>query len=111
MRTDARLAWVGQGLAPKLRRGDILVWDNVGFHGSPEAAAVVKKRGARIEFLPPYSPELNPIEEAWSKMKSILRVAKARASDALVDALGDALSAISTSDCAGWFNHAGYAVK
>lgn len=111
MNTDALLAWVEQVLAPKLRRGDILVWDNVGFHGSPEAAAVVKKRGARIEFLPPYSPELNPIEEAWSKMKSILRVAKARASDALVDALGDALSAISTSDCAGWFNHAGYAVK
>jgi transposase len=111
MNTDTLLAWVEQELAPTLRRGDIVVWDNVGFHQSPDVAALVKKRGARIEFLPPYSPDLNPIEEAWSKMKSFLRVAKARAADALVAALDDALSAISAADCTGWFNHAGYAEK
>lgn len=111
MNTDTLLAWVEQELAPTLRRGDIVVWDNVGFHQSPDVAALVRKRGARIEFLPPYSPDLNPIEEAWSKMKSFLRVAKARAVDALVAALDDALRAISAADCAGWFSHAGYAEK
>ncbi len=98
MNTDAMLAWVGQVLAPKLHRGDIVILDNVGFH-------------KRVEFLPPYSPELNPIEEAWSKMKSILRAIKARFADALILALADALSAISPLDCAGWFRHAGYATK
>jgi transposase len=109
MNTDALLAWIEQVLAPQLRRGDVVIWDNVGFHNAPEVAKAVKKRGARLEFIPPYSPEFNPIEEAWSKMKSILRAAKARAADALVDALDDALSAISPTDSTGWFRHAGYA--
>ena len=111
MNTDALLAWVEQVLAPKLRRGDIVIWDNVGFHNAPEVAGALKKRGVRIEFLPAYSPELNPIEEAWSKMKSILRAAKARVAEALIQALDDALSAISATDCSGWFEHAGYATK
>lgn len=111
MNTDALVAWVDQELAPQLRSGDIVVWDNVGFHNSPEVASLIRKRGARVRFLPPYSPELNPIEEAWSKMKSILRSAKARAAEALVRALDEALGAISSADCAGWFTHAGYAVK
>jgi len=111
MNTDSMLAWVQQVLAPTLRRGDIVVWDNVGFHNVPEVIEAVRRRGARVEFLPPYSPELNPIEETWSKMKSILRKAKARVIDALVLAVDDALSAVSESDCAGWFMHAGYAAK
>jgi transposase len=111
MNTDALLAWVNQVLAPHLRRGDIVVWDNVGFHNAPEVAEALRRRGARLEFLPAYSPELNPIEEAWSKMKTILRAAKARVATALVDALNDTLSAITASDCAGWFRHAGYAAK
>jgi transposase len=109
MNTDSMLAWVQQVLAPSLRPGDIVVWDNVGFHNAPEVLDAVKQRGARVEFLPPYSPELNPIEEAWSKVKSILRTAKARVAEALVLALDDALSAVTESDCAGWFTHAGYA--
>jgi transposase len=108
MNTDALRAWVQDVLAPQLRPGDIVVWDNVGFHTDPEVALALADRGARLEFLPPYSPDLNPIEEAWSKMKSILRVAKARAFDALVHALDSALGAISPADCVGWFKHAGY---
>ncbi len=111
MNTDSMLIWVEQVLAPALRPGDIVVWDNVGFHNAPEVIDAVKRRGARVEFLPPYSPELNPIEEAWSKVKSILRTAKARVVDALVVALGDALSAVTKSDCVGWFTHAGYEAK
>jgi transposase len=109
MNTDALLTWIEEVLGPHLHRGDIVIWDNVGFHNAPEVAKAVRKRGARVEFTPPYSPELNPIEEAWSKMKSILRVAKARAAAALVVALDEALSAISPVDCTGWFRHAGYA--
>jgi len=111
MNTDALLVWVEQVFAPSLHRGDIVIWDNVGFHNAPDVAKAVRRRGARIEFLPPYSPELNPIEEAWSKMKSVLRVAKARAAEALVDALDAALSAISANDCTGWFTHAGYVAR
>jgi len=68
----------------------------------------VQQRGARVEFLPAYSPDLNPIEMAWSKMKAILRRLKARTREALVDALGFALNEIGADDCTGWFNHAGY---
>jgi transposase len=109
MNTDAMLAWVEGVLAPKLRQGDIVIWDNVRFHFAPEVLDAIKKVGARVEFLPPYSPDLNPIEEAWSKTKAFLRVAKARAFDVLIDALGAALRDISRSDCIGWFKHAGYA--
>ena len=71
-------------------------------------AALSTAAGARLEFLPPYSPELNPIEEAWSKTKTFLRTAKARPLGHLLNALGDARIAISATDCAGWFLHAGY---
>jgi transposase len=108
MNTDALLVWVREVLAPELRQGDIVVWDNLRIHMDPEVAAAFAKRRARLEFLPPYSPDLNPIEEAWSKMKSILRSAKARVADALVQALDDALTSISAKDCRGWFKHAGY---
>ena len=110
METQSMLAWVRTQLAPTLRRGDIVVLDNVRFHDDPEIAELIARRGARLEFLPPYSPDLNPIEEAWSKMKTMLRAAKARVLEALVGALDEALSAISSQDCHGWFQHAGYRV-
>lgn len=69
---------------------------------------MIARRGARLEFLPPYSPDLNPIEEAWGKVKTMLRAAKARALEALVWALDEALTAVSPQDCQGWFQHAGY---
>lgn len=75
MNTDSLLVWVQEVLAPSLNPGDIVVWDNLRIHKDPEVCAAITSRGARLEFLPPYSPELNPIEEAWSKMKSFLRLA------------------------------------
>lgn len=109
MNTDALLAWVRTALVPNLKPGDIVVWDNLRIHRDPEVLGAITATGARLEFLPPYSPEFNPIEEAWSKVKSLLRVAKARAFDDLLTALCDALRSISTADCLGWFCHAGYA--
>jgi transposase len=109
MNTASLLVWVQEVLAPSLNRGDIVVWDNLRIHKDPEVCTAITSRGARLEFLPPYSPELNPIEEAWSKMKSFLRLAKARTFDALLQALGEALETISPADSAGWFKHAGYA--
>jgi transposase len=110
MNTASLLTWVEVVLAPKLQRGDIVVWDNLRIHSDPEVVHAIKARGARLEFTPPYSPEFNPIEEAWSKMKAILRAAKARTVGDLVEFLGDALRAISPADCRGWFRHAGYVV-
>lgn len=111
MNADSMLAWTRTVLAPELRPRDIVVWDNLSIHKDPDVAAAIKATGARLEFLPPYSPELNPIEEAWSKMKALLRVAKARSFEALLEDLGAALEAISPADCRGWFKHAGYAVS
>lgn len=111
MNGEAMRTWVKEVLAPQLNPGDIVIWDNLGIHDDPEVAATVASRGAKLEFLPPYSPDLNPIEEAWSKMKAFLRVAKARAYDTLITALGDALAAITSADCRGWFAHAGYAAS
>jgi transposase len=103
-------AWTRELLVPRLKPGDIVVWDNLGIHNDTEVRALITRRGARLVFLPPYSPDLNPIEEAWSKVKSILRAAKARVYDALVDALDAALSSVDIEDCRGWFQHAGYRV-
>ena len=97
-------------MAPELQPGDIVIWDNLSIHKDPDVVAAIKATGARLEFLPPYSPELNPIEEAWSKVKTFLRVVKARTFDTLVDGLGEALRAVSPTDCLGWFEHAGYAL-
>ena len=110
MNTAALLTWVEVVLAPTLQRGDIVVWDNLRIHSDPEVVSAIRARGARLEFTPPYSPEFNPIEEAWSKMKAIMRAAKARTVGELLEFLGDALRAISPADCRGWFKHAGYTV-
>jgi transposase len=111
MNTAALLVWVQDVLAPELRTGDIVVWDNLAIHKDPEVTTAIRAAGARLEFLPAYSPELNPIEEGWSKMKALLRAAKARSFGALIECLGDALEAISPSDSLGWFKHAGYAAR
>ena len=73
--------------------------------------ALIEARGARLEYLPPYSSDWNPIEECWSKVKTALRAAKARIFGDLLDALGDALRAVSPNDAAAWFAHCGYTVK
>lgn len=107
MNTMSLRTWVNECLCPGLRPQDIVVWDNLKIHGDKEVARAIRERGARLKFLPAYSPEFNPIEEAWSKMKALLRAAKARTSGALVEHLGKALQAITATDCAGWFEHAG----
>ena len=108
MNSERLRTWVRKSLAPALKRGDIVVWDNLSIHNDSQVAALIEQRGATLEFLPAYSPDLNPIERAWSKMKTILRKLKARTRDALTNALGTALHAITKQDCLGWFKHSGY---
>jgi transposase len=104
-------AYVEQVLSPSLRRGDIVVMDNLSAHTGDAVRALIEARGAGLVFLPPYSPDLNPIEKCWSKVKAVLRTAKARTLDELLDALCDALRAVSRDDVAAWFAHCGYSVN
>jgi transposase len=108
--TDASCfeAYAGRCLAPTLRPGDIVVMDNLASHKRAAAVAAIEAAGATVRFLPPYSPDLNPIEKLFSKLKAFLRKAKARSIEALHDALGDGLRTITTSDIAGWFRSCGY---
>jgi transposase len=101
-------AYVEHVLAPTLRRGDIVVLDNLSAHKGECARQLIEARGARLEYLPPYSPDFNPIELCWSKIKTALRAAKARTFDALVDAVADALCSVTRSDIHAWFAHCGY---
>ena len=100
--------YVEEVLAPTLRRGEILLMDNLSAHKSKPAQATIEARGVQLIFLPPYSPDLNPIEKCWAKVKEALRAAKARTWEDLVDALRDALLSVSRSDVLAWFAHCGY---
>lgn len=104
-------AYIELVLAPTLRRGDIVVMDNLSAHKSDRIRHLIEVRGARLEFLPPYSPDFNPIELCWSKVKTALRAAKARTLDALLAALAEALRAICRRDIRDWFAHCGYALS
>ncbi len=104
-------SYVESELAPTLKAGDIVIMDNLSAHKSRQARQCIEARGARLEFLPPYSPDLNPIEKCWSKAKAALRSAKARTFDALLDALCDALRAVTPQDAIAWFAHCGYVVN
>jgi transposase len=101
-------AYVRQVLVPSLRPGDIVVLDNLAAHGEARTRGLIEAAGARLLFLPPYSPDFNPIEKMWSKIKALLRAAKARTAQALQSAIGEALSAISAQDAMGWFESCGY---
>ena len=101
-------AWVEQFLIPELRPGDVVVADNLSSHKNAKARERIEAVGCRVLFLPPYSPDLNPIEEMWSKVKAYLREAEARTLPALYDAVGTALSLVTLSDCFGFFSHSGY---
>lgn len=111
MTGDAFEAYVEQFVLPSLRHGDILLWDNLGAHKRATVRQLVESVGATVVFLPPYSPDLNPIELAWSKVKAILRRHAARSWDQLLDAVVAALSAITPSDIANWFKHCGYRLQ
>ncbi len=91
-----------------LRPGDIVVMDNLNAHRDPEVIAAIELAGASAWPLPPYSPDFNPIEQMWSKVKSILRSLKARTAEAPLDAIGVALRAVTAADAQGWFALCGY---
>lgn len=107
---DAFRVYVKEVLAPTLQAGDILVLDNVATHKVSGIAAAVAARGARVEFLSPYSPDFNPIERCWSKIKTYLRKAKARTYEALVQAVQEALATITEEDLRAWVEFCGYAI-
>ena len=105
----AFLAWVGQFLAPALRPGDTVVADNLGSHKVAGVREAIGARGASLLYLPPYSPDPNPVELAFSKLKRLLRTAAARTADALEAAIGAALGQFTAAECAGYLRHCGYA--
>jgi transposase len=101
-------AYVEKVLAPSLKEGQIAVMDNLGAHRPKRVRELIEERGATLLYLPSYSPDYNPIEEAFAKVKNLLRNAAARTKEALVEAIGVALSAVSAQDARGFFEHAGY---
>ena len=108
MTREAFDLYVTQVLVPTLRRGDVLLIDNLNVHKSEVARRAIEACGARLEFLPPYSPDLNPIEKCWSKIKTVLRRCKARTYDELVEAFNLAFQSITPADARAWFAHCGY---
>jgi transposase len=104
----AFLAYVEQVLVPTLKKRDIVFMDNVRTHKVAGVREAIHAVGAELRYLPPYSPDLNPIENVYSKLKSDLRKGAARTVDALSRLVGRSLKAIAPSDCAGYFRHAGY---
>ena len=105
----AFLAWVEQALAPTLSPGDTVVADNLGSHKVAGVREAVEEAGATLLYLPPYSPDLNPIELAFSKLKRLLRTAAARTADALCGAIAAALGQFTPAECASYLRHGGYA--
>lgn len=101
-------AYVEQVLAPSLKEGQVVVMDNLGAHRPKRVRELIEGRGCELVYLPAYSPDYNPIEEAFAKIKNLLRKAVARSKEALVEAIGAALSAITAEDIRGYFQHAGY---
>jgi transposase len=102
--------WVRDVLGPTLQPGDIVLWDNLSAHKVAGIEALITARGARLLPLSPYSPDFNPIEQCWSKIKTFLRCAKARTIDALIDAIKQALDTVTAADIQGWFAHCGYPI-
>jgi len=108
MNGGAFLAYVEQVLAPELKPGDVVVMDNLPAHKVTGVRAAVETAGARLLYLPPYSPDFNPIEMAFSKLKSHLRKAAARTVDDLWDAIAESLDLFTAQECANYFENAGY---
>ena len=100
--------YVERFLAPSLSEGQVVVLDGLGAHRTEKVEELIEGRGADLVFLPSYSPDLNPIEEAFSKIKNLVRKEGQRVREALVEAIGRALAAVTPEDAAGWFAHAGY---
>ena len=111
--TDAEAfeVYVEHFVAPSLSEGQVVVLDKLGAHRPTRIRELIEARGAELVFLPSYSPDLNPIEEAFSKIKNILRKLGARTHEALLEAMEEALSMVTPWDAAGWFDHCGYEVE
>jgi transposase len=103
--------YLEKALAPTLKAGQVVILDNLSAHKPARVRELIECRGCELIYLPSYSPDFNPIEEAFAKIKSILRQAGARTKDALIDVLSEALSAISVQDARGYFEHAGYRLR
>lgn len=101
--------YIEEILVPQLRPGDIVIMDNLNVHNSTRAEELIEACQARVEFLPAYSPDLNPIEKMWSKIKQIIRGMKPRTDEELFSATGAALGMVTQSDAQGWFESCGYA--
>lgn len=110
MNAQAFEAYIEQCLVPELREGDVVVMDNLAAHKKLIVQDLIERAGARVLYLPPYSPDFNPIEPSWSKFKAILRALAARTTSALQDAIRTALRAITPGDARGWFLHCGHSV-
>jgi len=106
--TEAFRAYVREVLTPTLRPGDIVVMDNLSPHQSDQTLTLITNAGARVLFLPAYSPDLNPIEKMWSKVKQLLRSAEARTLADLITAIGHALAKVTPQDALGCFTSCGY---
>lgn len=101
-------AYVERFLAPTLKPGQVVILDNLGAHKSEKVKQLIESRAASVIFLPAYSPDFNPIEEAFSKIKGLLRKAEARSRERLMGAIGGAISAVTPRDAKGFFEHRGY---
>jgi transposase len=106
--SDVFRAYVSEILAPQLRRGDVVVMDNLAPHKAQGVREAIESVGAELRYLPPYSPDFNPIENMWSKVKGKLRSIAARSINSLHDAIGTALATVTPDDCIGFFRHCGY---
>ena len=106
--TDVFIAYVTQVLVPSLREGDIVILDNLRAHKNAAVEEAIRSAGARVEYLPAYSPDLNPIEKMWSKIKAFLRAVKARTSRSLNAAIRKAFRCITADDAVSWFASCGY---
>jgi transposase len=111
--TDAEVfeVYIEHFLAPTLSEGQVVVLDKLGVHRPKRIRELIEERGAELVFLPSYSPDLNPIEEAFSKIKNILRKLAARTHEALVEAMSGALSEVTPWDAVGWFDDCGYEIE
>jgi len=106
---EAFLAYVRSLLVPTLRPGDVVIMDNLGSHRGRDVRRAIREAGARLLFLPKYSPDLNPIEQVFAKLKHLLRKAQARSYDALLQATAELLDAFTPQECANYLRNSGYA--
>lgn len=108
---DVFLAFLEQALVPRLQPGHVVILDNLGAHKVEGARQLIESCGAQLLYLPPYSPDFNPIEQAWSKLKQLLRGVKARVLDQLEPAIAQAIAAITPQNAQAFFRHCGYGIQ